>query len=52
MIMILKMALGFFIGKYVAVYFAKQQLNGVLGICLVVALTLLACMGVDYVVQP
>jgi hypothetical protein len=52
MIILLKMATGFFIGKYTALYFKKHELSGFLGICLVVALTLLACEGIDYVVQP
>jgi hypothetical protein len=46
-IVILKLTLGFVIGKVVGVYCAKNELNPILGLSLTAALVILACVLVD-----
>jgi hypothetical protein len=50
-LMLLKIVLGFVVGKTIGTYFAREQLSPMLGLVLVVVLTLFACTGVDYVLE-
>ncbi len=49
MIALLKLGLGFFIGKSIGHYCSRNELSPMLGIGLTVALTLLACALIDKV---
>lgn len=48
MIALLKIGLGFLIGKSVGQYCSKNELSFSLGIALTVVLTLTACVGIDF----
>ena len=52
LIIFLKLFSGYVIGSFIGSYFSKNKMNYVLGLALVMSLTLVTCMLIDYLLLP